>query len=447
MRRAIRTYARDFVAIIVLISIAAGVGGYILANQRLRFPWEPTVFKLKAAFSTAQAVTPGQGQTVRVSGIRIGDISKVDLKDGRAIVTMDVEPKYARMIHTDATALLRPKTGLKDMFVELQPGSPKAPRATPNWTIPVDNTLPDINPDEIYAALDADTRDYLRLLVNGAGQGLKGRSGDLREVFRRFEPTHRDLARVTGAVAERRSSLRRLIHSLNQLNTELAGKGNELAKLVSTSSVVFETFSSQQRNLRAGLGELPSALRQATSTLGRVQTFADVLRPTATNLIPTAKAIDRANGAITPFAREAAPIVDKQVRPFVREARPLIRDLQPASADLAKATPQLTRSFAVLNSLFNLIGFNQNGREPASSASRDEGYLFLIAWVQHNAASLLGSADANGVLRRVFVNGNCNAINATIDQQVKPDLPPAGAAFLSGLSGAVTDPRICGKVG
>ena len=62
------------------------------------------------------------------------------------------------------------------------------------WTLPVGNTLPDVNPDEILASLDADTRDYLTLLVDGAGQGLKGRGDDLREVFRRFEPTHRDLA-------------------------------------------------------------------------------------------------------------------------------------------------------------------------------------------------------------------------------------------------------------
>ena len=54
--------------------------------------------------------------------------------------------------------------------------------------------------------LDADTRDYLKLLVTGAGRGLDGRGKDLREVFRLFEPTHRDLARVNAAVATRRSA-------------------------------------------------------------------------------------------------------------------------------------------------------------------------------------------------------------------------------------------------
>ena len=181
--------------VIVLGVIAAGVGGYILANQRLRFPViEAKPFKLKAEFSTAQAVTPGQGQTVRVSGVRVGDIAKVELEDGRAIVTIDDRRRSTRTSSaTDATALLRPKTGLKDMFIELDPGSARRPRARRAH-----------DPDREHAARRQPRRDprrarrrHARLpeaAVSGAGQGLQGRGDDLREVFRRFEPTHRDLA-------------------------------------------------------------------------------------------------------------------------------------------------------------------------------------------------------------------------------------------------------------
>ncbi|MCW2990204.1 MAG: Mammalian cell entry related domain protein, partial [Solirubrobacterales bacterium] len=158
---AIRKHLKDFAAIIALLVVALGVSVYILHNERLRFPFvEDQPFHLKAEFSTAQAVTPGQGQTVRVSGVRIGDIAKTELKDGVAIITMDIDQKYKDLVHTDATALLRPKTGLKDMFVALNPGSDKAPVAKENWAIPVQNTLPDINPDEVYQFLDADSRDY-----------------------------------------------------------------------------------------------------------------------------------------------------------------------------------------------------------------------------------------------------------------------------------------------
>ncbi len=155
-----------------------GVGAYILTQQRLRFPLiEDKPFDAGSSCPDAQGVTPGQGQTVRVAGMRVGDIGEVELEDGRRSCRMDLEPRVRRP-RAPATprVLLRPRTGLKDMFLALDPGTPARAacwrRAT---TIPIDNTAPDVNADEILSALDTDTRDYLKLLINGAGKGLEGR--------------------------------------------------------------------------------------------------------------------------------------------------------------------------------------------------------------------------------------------------------------------------------
>ena len=69
---AIRKHAKAFFAVIGLMVIAAAISLYILDQQRLRFPWEAAPLRVKAEFPTAQAVMAGQGQTVRVSGVRIG---------------------------------------------------------------------------------------------------------------------------------------------------------------------------------------------------------------------------------------------------------------------------------------------------------------------------------------------------------------------------------------
>src|SRR5437660_11360394 len=137
MKRAIKNHASDFGAIIALLVFSIVVAGYILHHERLRFPFiDSTPFTLNAEFATAQAVTPGQGQTVRVSGVQIGNIGAVSLKNGVAVVRMDIDPKFSHLIHTNATALLRPKTGLKDMFIELNPGTSTAPVAKDGHTIP-----------------------------------------------------------------------------------------------------------------------------------------------------------------------------------------------------------------------------------------------------------------------------------------------------------------------
>jgi phospholipid/cholesterol/gamma-HCH transport system substrate-binding protein len=435
VRRAIAKHARHFGAVIGLALVAAVVAGYILSHQRLRFPWEGRPFELQAAFSTAQAVTPGQGQTVRVSGVRVGDISGVKLKDGRAVVTMSLDPQYKDLVHTDATALLRPKTGLKDMFIELDPGTTRAPLANRGWTLPVGNTLPDVNPDEILASLDADTRDYLTLLVDGAGQGLKGRGDDLREVFRRFEPTHRDLARVNGLVAQRHRNLSRLVHSLGDLNDELADKSDDLAALVSSSSAVFRSFASEQANVTRAVGDLPAALRQTTDTLDRVERFAEVLRPAAVHLQPAVKALDRANHAVTPFATEATPIVRDEVRPFVRDARPVVRSAKTPASELAASTPDLRRSFKVLNDFLNEVAYNPNGREDPGKDGREEGYLFWAAWLQHNGAAIFSTSDANGPFRPVTLGGTCGVLRS-----LAGETPPLNQVLLP----AFTDPKICG---
>ncbi|WP_372789431.1 MlaD family protein [Paraconexibacter sp.] len=435
MKRAIRKYAKDFASVIGLMIIAAVVGGYILSNQRLRFPiFEDAPFVLKAEFSTAQAVTPGQGQTIRVSGVRIGDISKVELRDGIAVVTMDIDKKFDRLVRTDARALLRPKTGLKDMFVELTPGTKRAPVAKENWTIPVANTLPDVNPDEVFAALDADTRDYLKLLVNGAGDGLKGRGSDLREVFRRFEPTHRDIAKVTSLVAKREKNLRRLIHSLGELNGELASKDDDLEQLVDSSANVLRAFASEQQNVTAAVRRLPGTLQETTATLGKVERLADVLGPAVTDLRPAVRKLDDANRAITPFVKEAAPVVEKKIRPFVRTARPVVQSLEQPAERVAGATPDLTRAFTAINSLLNLAGYNPGGREGPEVNTRDEGYLFWAAWLQHVGNALFSTGDANGPFRPVSIGGSCGTLKQIADTE------PAFGAIVAPI---FADPTLC----
>ncbi|HWM10594.1 MAG TPA: MlaD family protein [Solirubrobacteraceae bacterium] len=433
---AIRKHLKEALAVLGLVAVAAGVSLYILDNQRMRFPWEEAPLRLKAEFSTAQAVTPGQGQTVRVAGVRIGDIGEVELRDGRGVVEMVIDPEYEGMVRTDATALLRPKTGLKDMFIDLEPGSDDAAVAKEGFTVPISATAPDVNPDEVLAELDADTRDYLRLLIGDAGRGLKGRGLDLREVLRRFEPTHRDLARVNSEVAKRRQNLRHLITSLNTLNAELASRGDDLAGLVDSSAAVMRSFASEEANVSAAVAELPGALQETTATMTKLERYGELLGPTAEKLRPAARALAPANDALRPLAREATPLLRDDIRPFVREARPVVRDLRPAASNLAKATPALTRSFMRLNRFLNLLAHNPNGREDPGNAARQEGYLFWVAWAQHMATQLFSSSDAHGVFRPVTVAAPC----ATIEQLVReePELE-----FLQMLTPILTDSQAC----
>jgi phospholipid/cholesterol/gamma-HCH transport system substrate-binding protein len=445
VRRAIGKHLGDFVALLVLFLIAIGISGYIIANQdaRPRIPFvEAKAFTLKAAFSDAQAVTPGQGQSVRVAGVQVGKITQVELKNGIAVVTMELDPEFKKKldIRADATALLRPRTGLKDMFIELDPGG--TGRALQEGdTIPVQNTAPDIDPDETLSALDTDTRSYLQLLINGAGKGLSGHGNDLNQTFKALDPTYKDLARVSTAVASRRQQLKRLIHNYGDLTNTLADTDGSIRRLVNSSDAVFRAFASQDKNISLAVSKLPSTLNQTRDTLVKVDAFGHVAGPALEALRAPFRQLNVANHAVLPFVKEAEPIVRTKIRPFVQVARPNIRNLRPAAIKLAQATPDLVSTFHELNRFFNMAAYNKNGAEPVSGnnaqdKNRDEGYLFWLGWVAQNTTSLFSTSDAQGPLRRFVVFFNCT----TIREELSRD--PAGGPLL-GLTNALNDPGLC----
>jgi phospholipid/cholesterol/gamma-HCH transport system substrate-binding protein len=452
MRDAIRKNLADFLAIVGVVVLGLAVGAYILSNQRLRFPLvEESPYTVRAELPDAQAVTPGQGQTVVVAGVRVGDIGKVELDEGRAVVELQLERKYEGLLRKDATALLRAKTGTKDMFLEVEPGDGKP--LPENGRIRVSNTLPDIDPDEFLAALDSDTRDYLKLLISGAGKGLEGRGTDLREVMKRLGPLHKDLARVSRAVAERRHNMRRLVNRYGLLMTELGKSDEDLTRLVRTSNVTLGAFADEDDNLSALVSKLPGTLNETATTLGKVDRLAQRMGPTFESLRPPFRELDEANAAVLPFVREAAPILEKQVRPFAREAQPFQRNLGEASGGLAEAGPDLTTSFLGLNRLFNIGAYNPGGTEGISEAcetrgvctreerARNESYLYWLAWVGQNTVSLFSTADALGPLRRAYLlNLNCDVWKAGAEHVGMPHVEVEGIATLFRGIGACAQP-------
>ena len=436
MKRQIQKYSRDFVSIIVLGLIALGVGGYILGHQRFYLPKSVPLLgsdfvDYKAEFTTAQSVTPGQGQTINVAGVPVGEISKVNLVDGRAVITMKIRRKYTP-IYKDATALLRPKTGLEDMIVELTPGTSAAGKLDPKKdTIPIGQTLPNVEADEFLAGLDADTRDYLKLLLQGGGEALGGNGQALSATFRRFEPTTRDILRLTKALSVRRQNIRRSIHNFRLLMEAVGTKDKELAQLVDASNAVFRAFANQDARLRETLQLLPGALQETNSTLVKVDRLGKVLGPTLGKLRPGARALGPSLVQTRPFLRATTPVIKNQLRPFARDSQPTVRALAPAVSDLAALTPDFTQVLKVANYLLNELAYNPPGSE--------EGYLFWTAWTNHIGPTVFGTQDAHGPIRRGAILISCSS--ATVLEPLRKVNPQL--ATIIDLTNLPTKDQIC----
>jgi phospholipid/cholesterol/gamma-HCH transport system substrate-binding protein len=416
VKRAIKKQAPVFVAILCLFVTSIGIAAYILSNQRFYLPaWVPVLgtdfYTVKAELPSGQAVVPGQGQTVNVAGVKIGEVGSVTLEDGKAVVEMQIKDEY-RPIYRDASVLLRPKTGLKDMYLALDPGTKSAGEIPEDGRVSVANTLPDVNSDEFLAELDTDTRAYLQILLNAGGTAFDDQANgagtrhtqtaaqDLRETFKRFEPTARDGRRITRLLISRRQNLSRVIHNFQELSTALGQRDRQLASLVDSANANFEALASQQDALREAIGLFPGTLDQTEQTLTKTSALAAQLGPTLERLRPFARELAPALRKTQPFFRETTPIIRDQIRPFARDVQPTVRDLRAATNDLAVVTPRLARSFGVLNRFFNELAYDPPGGR--------KSFNFWAAWGAHAGATLFNLQDAHGPIRRGLVLVNCN---------------------------------------
>jgi len=408
MGTAIRKHLRDFVAIALMLVVALVATYVIVQNQRLRIPvLEDKPFELKAEFQTAQAVVPGQGQTIRVAGVKVGDVQEVELEDGVAVVTFGMDRDYLP-VYNDAAILLRPQTGLKDMFFEMDPGTPEAGEVGDGDTIPLENTAPDVNLDELLGALDSDSQAYLRLLLVGAGKGLDGRGKDLGKLLGSLGPLTKDLDAINSKVAERKDQLRRLITNFNLLTKEVGKSQQSLTDLVRFSNTTVGAIAEQDPSVQRAIQQLPGTLEQSTEALNNVALFADQLGPAFDSLRPFARNLDEVNASTKKLALATTPVIQDQIRPFVRSARGPVEDLDTAAGRLAKAAPKLKVLAKKINRLGNMAAYNPNGAEPPGVDNRDEGYLFWAAWLGHNSNSVFQVQDAHGVDRRIYLTIGCD---------------------------------------
>ena len=165
------------------------------------------------------------------------------LEDGRAVVNMQIKDEY-KPIYKDATILLRPKTGLKDMILALDPGTRGAGELEEGGRVTVANTLPDVNADEVLSTLDADTRAYLR-------------DPDQRRGHRAARRRDRRPARARRPTCARRSSASSPRRATPQASPSCSRSGARNISARSTTSGAVDRAGRQGRPARGagGLGQ------------------------------------------------------------------------------------------------------------------------------------------------------------------------------------------------
>jgi ABC-type transporter Mla subunit MlaD len=293
-------------------------------------------YKLHATFESANNLQPKS--PVRIAGIDVGKVTKVEpLKttngNGAAKVTMELDKK-GLPIHKDAELKIRPRIFLEgNFFVDLQPGTPAAPKIKDGGDIPVQQTATPVQFGQLLTALQADTRkDLQTFLKEYAKEGL-GHGG--------AQAYNKGLDSAAGAF--RYSSI------ANQASLGLAP--HDLSKLLRGQQRLFRALSTHPEVLKSLIDNLNitagAFAREDAALAATVPALRDVLkvgRPaliSLNNTLPTLRAFAR---DALPGVKSSGPTIDASL-PFIRQARLLVRpqELGGLARDLRFTIPDLAR--------------------------------------------------------------------------------------------------------
>jgi phospholipid/cholesterol/gamma-HCH transport system substrate-binding protein len=402
---ALRQYWWAVGVIIGAAALSAVVGGYILVQQRFPIPGE-RAYTFEADFSSAQAVTPGQGQQVQVAGVDVGEITGVRRKNGRALVKVRIKQDELDSVHEGARLTLRPRTGLQDMTIDLDPGNPKAPKIDTGEVLPAAQTVSQVQIDEILQSLDADSRAYFQQALQATAEGLGSEPDTLRRALRVATPALQSTGTVLRAVRERRAAARDLVSRLGVLTAELAKHQRAIGDSVERGATTFKAIGDRGPELQRALAQLPSTLSTAEKALRGTGEFADELRRTSTPLRPALDDVRAALPDVDPLLRE----LPDDLRHVATLSSSAVGPLESARRTVDRVAPRLPALRTVGKDGQYLV--NEAAYNPPGS---DEGFGFSLAWVLHNANSILSRQDANGNAYFGQVTLSCNSVKATLN--------------------------------
>src|SRR3954447_22699526 len=144
-------------------------------------PLKPHGYRFHANFKEATQLA--QEADVRISGVSVGRVKKVELSDeGGTDTTIELKDKYAP-IPKDARAILRQKTLLGETYVELTPGTKSAGMIPEGGRLATAQVAKTTELDEIFRSLDTKTRQAFQIWQQDLGKGIQNHGQDFSDAL------------------------------------------------------------------------------------------------------------------------------------------------------------------------------------------------------------------------------------------------------------------------
>lgn len=363
-------------------------------------------YEIGAVFRTANNVKPGS--FVRIAGVNVGKVTEVERDDQdpqSALVRMRIDDK-GLPIHKDATLQIRPRIFLEgNFFVDLQPGSPSAPRIDDGDVIPINQTKAPVQLDQILTSLQEPTREQLRGLLDELSTGLDKKGGaGFNSSIRYWESAYKNGAIVADAQqGEQPGDLSGYLKSAGKVAESLNASPIDLQNLITDFNIAANAFAREQGSLTEAIAELPRTLRAGLPALLALNKAFPSVRRFATDFLPPTKSSGPALDAGLPLVRQLRGLLSEQELGGLVDA---LRPTVPSLARLNRRTPALYEQVRLASSCQNeqiLPWTKDTIEDPVFPAV---GPVFVES--TKPLSGLAGesrSGDANGQWFRVLLSG------------------------------------------
>ena len=279
-------------------------------------PLKPEAYRISAYFP--ETTTLATESDVRIGGVSVGKVKELTLAPQEFRVSgndtteavMEIRPEFAP-IAEDSKAILRQKTLLGETYIELTPGTEPGENAVPvslgaaanvsdaeseeiesveeGGDIGVGQTQDATQIDEIFNALDEETRLSFQRWMESSSAAIKGRSLDLNDSFGNLGPFVTDASEVLEILDRQKQQLKGLVRDTGTVFDALTEQDQALAGAITGSNETFEALASENEALAESFRILPAFERESRATFLRLDEFQADTRPLIQDLIPVAR--------------------------------------------------------------------------------------------------------------------------------------------------------------
>lgn len=275
---------------------------------------------------------------IQIAGIEVGRVKNIELKGGRAQVTMTIGNGIP--IYTDAQAIIKSQGVLGDKFIEIMPGRVSAQRLKEGGIVSASRSTVEL--DDILAKA-APAMENITKIANNLGEILGTEEGknNLRETFLNIKKTTEDIRSMTVGLSRGEGTMGKLIRDealyqdmraamtgIKDTVTQIQGGQGSIGKFLKD-----EDFYNESKKTLTSLQNVAQKIASGEGTLGKLvndDSLYKEAKETMANLNQTAQKINQGEGTLGKLVNDDS---------LYKETKYTLRSVTKATEGLSEQVP------------------------------------------------------------------------------------------------------------